>query len=56
MDKARNPSNPKCYTPSSEPFRIYLLFLLFITGKSFPDDIRTSSHEGQMDKRLKSDP
>jgi hypothetical protein len=24
MDKVRKPSNPECYTPSSEPFRIYL--------------------------------
>jgi hypothetical protein len=23
MDKVRNPSNSECYTPSSEPFRIY---------------------------------
>jgi hypothetical protein len=24
MDKVQKPSNPKCHTPSSEPFRIYL--------------------------------
>jgi hypothetical protein len=24
MDKVRNPSNSVCYTPSSEPYRIYL--------------------------------
>jgi hypothetical protein len=23
MDKDQEPSNPECYTPSSEPFRIY---------------------------------
>jgi hypothetical protein len=23
MDKAQKPSNAECYTPSSEPFRIY---------------------------------
>jgi hypothetical protein len=23
MDKVRNPSNSVCYTPSSEPYRIY---------------------------------
>jgi hypothetical protein len=23
MDKVRNPSNSACYTPSSEPYRIY---------------------------------
>jgi hypothetical protein len=24
MDKVQKPNNPECYTPSSEPFRIYL--------------------------------
>jgi hypothetical protein len=24
MDKVQKPSNPMCYTPSSEPFKIYL--------------------------------
>jgi hypothetical protein len=24
MDKVQKPSNSECYTPSSEPFRIYL--------------------------------
>jgi hypothetical protein len=24
MDKVQKPSNPECYTPSSEPFRIYV--------------------------------
>jgi hypothetical protein len=24
MEKAQKPSNSECYTPSSEPFRIYL--------------------------------
>jgi hypothetical protein len=32
MDRVQNPCNPKCYTPYSEPFRIYtpksLLFLI----------------------------
>jgi hypothetical protein len=26
MDKVQKPSNSECYTPSSEPFRIYLNF------------------------------
>jgi hypothetical protein len=25
MDKVRNPSNSVCYTPSSEPYRIYMI-------------------------------
>jgi hypothetical protein len=25
MDKVQKPSNPECYTPSSEPIRIYLM-------------------------------
>jgi hypothetical protein len=28
MDKVQNPGNPKCYTPSSGPFRIYLIIML----------------------------
>jgi hypothetical protein len=27
MDKTQKPSNPECYTPLSEPFRIYSLLL-----------------------------
>jgi hypothetical protein len=27
MDKVRNPSNSVCYTPSSEPYRIYLFIV-----------------------------
>jgi hypothetical protein len=27
-DKVRNPSNPECYTSSSEPCRVYLKFLV----------------------------
>jgi hypothetical protein len=29
MDKVPNPSNPECYTPSSEPFRIHSRSLYF---------------------------
>jgi hypothetical protein len=35
MDKVQNPSKSVCYTPSSEPYRIYLLHLfgyLFISS------------------------
>jgi hypothetical protein len=32
MDKVRNPSNSVCYTPSSEPYRIYS-YLVTITKK-----------------------
>jgi hypothetical protein len=28
MDKVQKHSNPECYTPSSEPFRIYYVILL----------------------------
>jgi hypothetical protein len=33
MDKVQNPSNSVCYTPSSEPYRIYLLEVIEI-GRS----------------------
>jgi hypothetical protein len=29
MDKVQNPSHSDCYTSSSEPFRIYLLQVVF---------------------------
>jgi hypothetical protein len=28
MDKVRNPSNSVCYTPSSEPYRIYMVVIV----------------------------
>jgi hypothetical protein len=28
MEKSKKPSNPECYTSSSEPFRIYLIYLI----------------------------
>jgi hypothetical protein len=30
MYKVQNPSNPKCHTPSLEPFRIYLCSELLV--------------------------
>jgi hypothetical protein len=35
MDKVQNPSNSVCYTPSSEPYRIYLYSPLFDLGRFF---------------------
>jgi hypothetical protein len=29
MEKVQKPSNSECYTPSSEPFRIYWLDIIF---------------------------
>jgi hypothetical protein len=32
MDKVQKPSNPECYTPSSEPFKIYISLRLLLTA------------------------
>jgi hypothetical protein len=32
MEKSKKPSKPVCYTPSSEPFRIYLEEKRFVQG------------------------
>jgi hypothetical protein len=37
MDKVRKPSNSVCYTPSSEPYRIYFTFCLGC--RILPDEI-----------------
>jgi hypothetical protein len=51
MDEVQKPSNPECYTPSSEPFGIYLysffksVFVLFsylrldLPSYFFPSDV-----------------
>jgi hypothetical protein len=33
MDKVQKPSHPKCHTPSSEPFRIYLILSCILVMK-----------------------
>jgi hypothetical protein len=33
MDKVQKPSNSECYTPSSEPFRIYMKYIQIIIQK-----------------------
>jgi hypothetical protein len=34
MDKVRKPSNSVCYTPSSEPYRIYRKILFVVEEKA----------------------
>jgi hypothetical protein len=47
MDKVQNPSNSVCYTPSSEPYRIYMkqhdLFILrtSVLSSTFISDSRS---------------
>jgi hypothetical protein len=33
MDKVQKPSDPECYTPSSEPFRFYISLIFSINIK-----------------------
>jgi hypothetical protein len=45
MDKVRNPSNSVCYTPSSEPYRIYLVILMYLNSRCVGVKF-VLSHEG----------
>jgi hypothetical protein len=49
IEKAQKPSNSVCYTPSSEPFRIYIFMKLGVSTdtwrKGWSDGIRTKQDE-----------
>jgi hypothetical protein len=42
MEKSKKPSNPVCYTPLSEPFRIYLNSVAFSPHANYTDRATTA--------------
>jgi hypothetical protein len=35
MEKVQKPSNSECYTPSSEPFRIYMKIIIYTASEAW---------------------
>jgi hypothetical protein len=59
MDKVENPRNPECYIPWSEPFRIYLTFLIFhVSQQISPKSVERADvpQPSKYDNGIKDDP